>query len=62
MDYSPFNPVVWGLFAVFVMISWISVTLYHRKNPDYPNREFIDKFHYEQTREGETVKTDHSGS
>ncbi|WFS63948.1 hypothetical protein LF599_07230 [Pseudodesulfovibrio thermohalotolerans] len=36
MDYSPFNPVVWGLFLAFVVSVWIVVRLFARRYPGYP--------------------------
>ncbi len=38
MDYSPFNPVVWGLFAGFAAVIWLAVRVYFSKNPGYPGR------------------------
>lgn len=38
MDYSPFNPVVWGLFAGFVAVTWLTVRAYRLKHPGYPGR------------------------
>ena len=37
MDYSPFNPVVWGSFAGFALITWLSVKLFRKKHPGYPD-------------------------
>lgn len=34
--FSIFNPVVWGLFAGFVVVTVLTVWLFHRTNPDYP--------------------------
>lgn len=38
MDYSPFNPLVWGLFLAFIAIVWIAVRLFRRTYPEYPGR------------------------
>lgn len=34
--YSIFNPMVWGLFAGFVVVTFLAVWFFHRNNPDYP--------------------------
>jgi hypothetical protein len=36
MDYSPFNPLVWGLFLAFVAVTWIAVRLFRKAYPEYP--------------------------
>lgn len=36
MDYSPFNPLVWGLFIGFAAATWLIVHLFQKKYPDYP--------------------------
>lgn len=38
MDYSPFNPVVWGLFLASIAIVWIAVRLFRSSHPEYPGR------------------------
>ena len=38
MDYSPFNPTVWGLFLAFAAVTWIAVRLFLRRHPDYPGK------------------------
>ncbi len=38
MDYSPFNPLVWGLFLAFVGIVWITLRLFRSAHPEYPGR------------------------
>ncbi|MEN6321344.1 MAG: hypothetical protein ABFD82_21695 [Syntrophaceae bacterium] len=58
MDYLPFNPIVWGAFAGFVIITWASVKLYHKKYPDYPQKEKIKNNYLVQTRDSEGLKTD----
>jgi hypothetical protein len=35
-DYTPFDPQVWLIFAVFVICTFLVVKLYHRKHPEYP--------------------------
>jgi hypothetical protein len=36
MDYSPFNPVIWLIFAGFVAITYLTVKVFHGKYPNYP--------------------------
>ncbi len=36
MEYSPFNPMVWGLFLGFVLATWIIVRVFFVRNPGYP--------------------------
>jgi hypothetical protein len=38
MDYSPFNPLVWGLFMACIAIVWIAVRLFRSAYPEYPGR------------------------
>lgn len=35
-DYSPFNPYIWSIFGAFCLATYLIVTLFHRRNPDYP--------------------------
>ncbi len=35
-DYSPFNPLIWGLFAAFCIFVYLIVKIFHRKYPNYP--------------------------
>jgi len=58
VDYSPFNPIVWGSFAGFVIITWASVRLYHKKYPDYPKKEEIKSNHLAQIRDSDGLETD----
>jgi hypothetical protein len=37
MDYSPFNPVIWFIFAGFVAITYLTVKVFHSKYPNYPH-------------------------
>ena len=37
MDYSPFNPVIWFIFVVFVAITYLTVKVFHGKYPNYPH-------------------------
>jgi hypothetical protein len=39
MDYSPFNPVVWTIFAGCIASIYLIVKVYHRKHPYYPYEE-----------------------
>jgi len=36
MDYSPFNPFVWAIFAGCVALVYLTVQVYHRRYPHYP--------------------------
>jgi len=36
MDYSPFNPVIWLIFAGFVAVTYLTVKAFHGKYPNYP--------------------------
>ena len=36
MDYSPFNPLVWGLFLGAIAIVWIAVRCFRGAYPEYP--------------------------
>ena len=60
MDYSPFNPIVWGAFTGFVIITWVIVKRYHKKYPDYPQKEEIKSNHSAQIRDSKGLKTDRS--
>jgi hypothetical protein len=35
-EYSAFNPVVWGLFALFAVVTVAAQKIFRRKHPDYP--------------------------
>lgn len=35
--YSPFDPVVWLIFAAFTVSVYVIVKIYHRRYPNYPN-------------------------
>jgi hypothetical protein len=37
-DYSPWNPVVWALFGVFVVITILIIAAFHKKYPDYAKK------------------------
>lgn len=39
MDYSPFNHVVWVIFAGFVALTYLTVKAFHCKYPNYPHEE-----------------------
>ncbi len=34
--YSPFHPVIWLLFGLFVVVTWLTVKLFHSRYPRYP--------------------------
>jgi hypothetical protein len=38
MDYSPLNPLVWGLFFLFILLVVGVERCFRRKHPDYPGR------------------------
>lgn len=39
MNYSPFNHVVWMIFAGFVALTYLTVKAFHGKYPNYPHEE-----------------------
>ncbi len=41
-SYSPFNPVIWILFGLFVLAVWLTVKLFHRRYPRYPHGDEKD--------------------
>ncbi len=36
MDYSALNPTAWLVFIGFCVITWLTVKVFHARNPDYP--------------------------
>ncbi len=36
MDYSPLNPIIWGVFLGFAVFVWAAVRLFAARHPDYP--------------------------
>lgn len=38
MEYSPFNPMIWGLFLGFATATWLVVRVFFKKYPDYPGK------------------------
>jgi hypothetical protein len=36
MDYSPFNPLIWLIFAGCIVATYLTVKVFHSKYPDYP--------------------------
>lgn len=38
MEFSPFNPMVWGLFLCFVAATWLAVRVFFARNPHYPGK------------------------
>ena len=45
MDYSPFNLVIWLIFAGFVVITYLTVKVFHCKYPNYPQSVEKDEEH-----------------
>jgi len=43
MEYSPFNPVIWLIFAGFVAITYLTVRVFHGKYPNYPQSVEMDE-------------------
>jgi hypothetical protein len=39
MDYSPFNPLVWLLFFLFMIVIWATVRGHAARNPHYPGNK-----------------------
>ena len=39
MDYSPFNPVIWLIFVGFIAVTYLTVKVFHKKFPNYPEDE-----------------------
>ena len=42
-QYTPFDPVVWSLFAAFVVVTYLIVKIYHRRYPAYPGKAGEDR-------------------
>jgi hypothetical protein len=38
-DYSPFNLLIWSSFALFAVITYLTVKIFHRRYPNYPKGE-----------------------
>ncbi|MEW6265775.1 MAG: hypothetical protein AB1641_22105 [Thermodesulfobacteriota bacterium] len=36
LDYSPFHPLVWFIFGLFCLGTYLAVRLFHRRYPHYP--------------------------
>jgi len=34
--YTPFDPLIWLIFAGFLVFTFLIVKIYHRKYPNYP--------------------------
>lgn len=39
MDYSPLNPVIWLIFAIFIAVIYLAVKIFHGRYPNYPYEE-----------------------
>jgi len=37
-DYSPWNPIIWAFFGVFVFTVILIISVFHKKYPDYAKR------------------------
>jgi|GEM_PF-3094333 len=35
-DFSPANPLIWGIFIAFVVFVYLVVRVFHARHPDYP--------------------------
>lgn len=35
-QYTPFDPLIWLIFAVFLVCTFLIVKIYHRRYPNYP--------------------------
>ena len=35
-NYTPFDPLIWLIFAVFLVFTFMIVKIYHRIYPNYP--------------------------
>jgi hypothetical protein len=42
-EYSPFNLLIWSLFALFVVITYLTVKVFHRRYPNYPKDDEKDE-------------------
>jgi hypothetical protein len=41
--YTPLDPVIWSIFAVFLIATYLTIKVYHRRYPNYPNDVEKDK-------------------
>lgn len=42
-EYSPFNLLIWSLFVLFVVITYLTVKVFHRRYPNYPKGDEKDE-------------------
>ena len=42
-EYSPFNLLIWSLFTLFVVITYLTVKVFHRMYPNYPKGDEKDE-------------------
>jgi len=42
-SYTPFDPLVWLIFAAFFFCTWLIIRVYHGKYPDYPGKSEEDR-------------------
>lgn len=50
LQFTPFEPVVWLIFAAFLLGTVIIIKLFHRRYPNYPeNAEDAAKSKYSHT-------------
>lgn len=43
VSYTPLDPGIWTLFAVFCFFTWLIVRIYRGKYPEYPGKSGEDK-------------------
>jgi len=43
MDYSALNPTAWLVFIGFCVITWLTVKVFHARNPDYPGHRIRER-------------------
>jgi len=42
-QYSPFNPVIWGIFIGCVALIYVVVRVFRARHPDYPSAQLARK-------------------
>jgi hypothetical protein len=41
--YTPLDPVIWSIFAAFLVATYLIIKMYQRRYPNYPNDVEQDK-------------------